>query len=1118
MSIKNLFSDNDYNLRAQSMLINNDLNVGGTVSASSFSGAFFPSGSLSLTDTTQSTSSTTGALIVGGGVGISKDVYIGGNLNLDGILTTQTIVYEYKEVIQSTENSTSITTGSSVVNGGCGIAKDVYIGGQINVINTTTSTSTSTGSSVINGGCGIAKDVYIGGQINVINTTASTSTSTGSLITSGGVGISKDLYVGGIIQSGNDDVLKAPTGFENTTSSSMVYDPLTRIFTISPVSGSFNVWIAGKRYVYSSPQATTAHATTSGQQYFYYFTSSGLTYSTVFPDLRTSAVCCFVYYYDATHYIATEERHGCVMDADTHYELHKNIGTFYKSGLALNDYTVQPAVPANTHNSFSSESGVIVDEDLQSTISAQAVGSYTVLHLTGSSSLWTYEASTLPFLNDVGDYIKYNRLSGGSWDMYSIGNNAFTNMYVVYVPSTSTSTQMLLIPSQSTYSTLAGAQAEAFTNLTLGSMPFEEFLPRYKITFGSKNTYVNTGKCRIESITTLSGTKVSIISASVNNHQALSGLQLATTGSTYGHISDTTQSIYGVKTFADTTASTSSTTGALVIGGGLGVAKNLNVGYSINGYNTNSLMRNTFSNKTLGTRAVSTWTTRTAAASNSWFNICWSPELGIFCAVSPDGSGNRVMTSSDGITWTTRSTSGIDINWSCICWSSEVGLFCALAGSGTGNRVMTSPDGIIWTTRASAADNNWRCICWSPELGLFCAVASTGSGNRVMTSPDGITWTTRASAADNDWLSVCWSPELGLFCSVAQNGTGNRIMTSPDSITWTTRANPVANDWHSVCWSPELGIFCAVAYSGGGSGNRVMTSPDGITWTSRISAADNAWLSVCWSAELGLFCTSSTSGTGNRIMTSPDGIVWTTRASAANNSWRSICWSPELGIFCSPAEAASLVMTSKQVYDTKSRQNIKGSVNIIRSANQLSLNYDSTNKTTFDVSSGGDLTIDCSGNDLNLASTDVVRVLNTTASISTTTGALVVSGGLGVAKNIYAGNMYDGSFNVNWTGTYSKTTTIYYSVASHVFSLYCASTSDTSTSATYFSAAAGSFPVSAMIEGLYRQFIIPITDNGVSGYGTLVIQGNGSAQIYKNGGDNFTGSGTVIFSFSIAGY
>ena len=83
--------------------------------------------------------------------------------------------------------------------------------------------------------------------------------------------------------------------------------------------------------------------------------------------------------------------------------------------------------------------------------------------------------------------------------------------------------------------------------------------------------------------------------------------------------------------------------------------------------------------------------------------------------------------------WTTR-TSAADNNWLGVTWSPELGLFCAVASSGTGDRVMTSPDGIVWTSRTSAADNTWYAVTWSPELGLFCAVSASGTGNRVMTS------------------------------------------------------------------------------------------------------------------------------------------------------------------------------------------------------------------------------------------------------------------------------------------------------------------------------------------------------------------------------------------------
>jgi hypothetical protein len=45
-----------------------------------------------------------------------------------------------------------------------------------------------------------------------------------------------------------------------------------------------------------------------------------------------------------------------------------------------------------------------------------------------------------------------------------------------------------------------------------------------------------------------------------------------------------------------------------------------------------------------------------SAADNNWVNITWAPELGLLVAVATSGTGNRVMTSPDGINWTTRST------------------------------------------------------------------------------------------------------------------------------------------------------------------------------------------------------------------------------------------------------------------------------------------------------------------------------------------------------------------------------------------------------------------------------------------------------------------------------
>jgi hypothetical protein len=193
-----------------------------------------------------------------------------------------------------------------------------------------------------------------------------------------------------------------------------------------------------------------------------------------------------------------------------------------------------------------------------------------------------------------------------------------------------------------------------------------------------------------------------------------------------------------------------------------------------------------------------TWTVRTSAANNDWISVCYSNCL--FVAVSSSGTGNRVMTSPDGITWTIR-TSAADNNWRSVCYGN--GLFVAVSNTGTGNRVMTSPDGITWTLRTSAADNDWISVCYSN--GLFAAVSNTGTGNRIMTSPDGITWTIRTSAADNYWYNICYGN--GLFVAVSSSGTNNRVMTSSYyPINFSTSyisiygQLPPANSWLWIDW------------------------------------------------------------------------------------------------------------------------------------------------------------------------------------------------------------------------------------------------------------------------------------------------------------------------------
>ncbi len=139
-----------------------------------------------------STSTTTGALRVIGGVGITGAVNIAGNTS-----------------ISSSTASTNTTTGALVVTGGVGVGASVNIAGNTIVSSSTASTSTSTGSLVVSGGVGIGASVNVAGNTIISSVTASTSTSTGALVVTGGAGIGGTLNIGGNIRAGTNTFSKS---------------------------------------------------------------------------------------------------------------------------------------------------------------------------------------------------------------------------------------------------------------------------------------------------------------------------------------------------------------------------------------------------------------------------------------------------------------------------------------------------------------------------------------------------------------------------------------------------------------------------------------------------------------------------------------------------------------------------------------------------------------------------------------------------------------------------------------------------------------------------------------------------------------------------------------------
>jgi hypothetical protein len=124
-------------------------------------------GDIRSNSTTQSNDIDEGALVIDGGVGIAKNLYLGGNFYLQGNAYLNPDGFDIS--IQPTNGGTAIiypdNTGS-INNMTIGLTEPASSKfTTVQIINTSNSTNSTSGSLVVSGGAGVAKDLYVGGNI-----------------------------------------------------------------------------------------------------------------------------------------------------------------------------------------------------------------------------------------------------------------------------------------------------------------------------------------------------------------------------------------------------------------------------------------------------------------------------------------------------------------------------------------------------------------------------------------------------------------------------------------------------------------------------------------------------------------------------------------------------------------------------------------------------------------------------------------------------------------------------------------------------------------------------------------------------------------------------------------
>lgn len=188
------------------------------------------------------------------------------------------------------------------------------------------------------------------------------------------------------------------------------------------------------------------------------------------------------------------------------------------------------------------------------------------------------------------------------------------------------------------------------------------------------------------------------------------------------------------------------------------------------------------------------------------------------------GSGGILLTSTNGTSWTQKSTYVSDS-----IYSTAFGNNKFIIGTNTG-KIKISNDGLSWgSSIVQVFEPSATYVIRGLAYGAGVWVAGTVYG-LIKYSVDGITWTTANSGINSQINSISFINDKFYACCA-----DNNIIYSADGITWTKAIMPATSY-----------IVRKIAYGNGKylaacNGGNVLTSNDGITWTllRKLSDYDN---------------------------------------------------------------------------------------------------------------------------------------------------------------------------------------------------------------------------------------------------------------------------------------
>jgi hypothetical protein len=313
------------------------------------------------------------------------------------------------------------------------------------------------------------------------------------------------------------------------------------------------------------------------------------------------------------------------------------------------------------------------------------------------------------------------------------------------------------------------------------------------------------------------------------------------------------------------------------------------------------------------------WSIETGGTSSESWKVVWAPGLELFAAVNSNNSAQNIRTSTDGITWTSRTAPAHSGVWTGVTWSEPLSLFVGFTQNNTTDKLLISTDGITWTVRSSSAaglltSQDLRTLVWSDEQGIFVLLSITISPT-VWYSYDGLNYSSGGSPlAANTHFSLVY----GALIWVAPKEGSRNVSTAYDptvSTNWTEHTNALPSAWSSStsfrmngAYSPSLERFVLLsndgylAYSDSSVGDiGIDWSDTGVSGLPALVTFVTNYQDLKWSEDLGLFLAVGRNVTGSTVIgaVSPDGKVWAAihQPDTVQRNFRDAAYSSKLKLF-----------------------------------------------------------------------------------------------------------------------------------------------------------------------------------------------------------------------------